>query len=550
MRKATTTVVLAMAILGACAPVARAQIYTVMNHEDSGVNGDGSLRGELKAANEHEGPDTIVFTPGLTGTITLSGSGLQIEDEVDIEGPEPGQLTVAQSSAQRVIHISPTAPGAVTIAGLHIADGTAPSSGTLAGIGGDIVNGDSLGAADLTLIDDLISDGAAAEFGGGIASYGPLTLRSTTVSGNHSGYYGGGIETLNGFTIQNSTISGNSAPFAAGLYAQAIANENALLESSTISRNSGAEAAVLRGFEAGRIAVRGSTFAANEGRGVEFATTETASTVVVGSTIADNDSPLEGGGMTVWSGGEFTSATSLEDTIVAANTGGASPDISGTVGAAFSLIGSPAGATLTETVPSSDLIGIDPRLGPLADNGGPTETMALPPTSPAVDKGSAFGLSIDQRGDPRPVLYPGVSVSAAPGADGADIGAYELQAPAPVSAPPSSLPPPAVTPRAPRVRVNCPKSAKPSGCKFSLQVFSAKPPKPKGKGTRGRAGKPVAESAVAKVKLALGKSALVTLRPKPKFATRLDAVRSLLVREVETVKGRTRTSYRRLKVVG
>jgi YVTN family beta-propeller protein len=100
-----------------------------------------------------------------------------------------------------------------------------------------------------------------------------------------------------------------------------------------------------------------------------------------------------------------------------------------------------------------------------------------------------------------------------------------------------------------RVRVGCPKSAKPGGCKFELQVFSAKPHKQRGKGTRGRLGKPVAESAVAQVRVDPGKSALVTLKPKPKFATRLGTAEKVLVREIELINGKTRTSYRRLKVV-
>jgi hypothetical protein len=67
---------------------------------------------------------------------------------------------------------------------------------------------------------------------------------------------------------------------------------------------------------------------------------------------------------------------------------------------------------------------------------------------------------------------------------------------------------------------------------------------------KGKAEKPTPESAVAKVKLNAGHSVLVTLKPKPKFAARLAAATKLLVREVETVKGGTHTTYRRLKVVG
>ena len=57
--------------------------------------------------------------------------------------------------------------------------------------------------------------------------------------------------------------------------------------------------------------------------------------------------------------------------------------------------------------------------------------MAITATSPAVNRG-AGALAADQRGQPRPVAYPGVPFSAAAGANGADIGAFELQAPPPV----------------------------------------------------------------------------------------------------------------------
>ena len=122
----------------------------------------------------------------------------------------------------------------------------------------------------------------------------------------------------------------------------------------------------------------------------------------------------------------------IEDTIVAGNSadsGGA--DLDGPIEAVFSLIGSPSGATLTQPVAGSNLIGVDPQLGPLGDNGGPTQTMAITATSPAVNKGAGV-LAADQRGQPRPVAYPGVPFSAAAGANGADIGAFELQAPPPV----------------------------------------------------------------------------------------------------------------------
>lgn len=78
----------------------------------------------------------------------------------------------------------------------------------------------------------------------------------------------------------------------------------------------------------------------------------------------------------------------------------------------------------TGTIAGSPLTA-DPLLGPLQDNGGPTQTMAPMPGSPAIDAGNSSGLSTDQRGDPRPVDFSGVPNAA--GGDGADIGALEVQ---------------------------------------------------------------------------------------------------------------------------
>jgi len=78
------------------------------------------------------------------------------------------------------------------------------------------------------------------------------------------------------------------------------------------------------------------------------------------------------------------------------------------------------GGTVTGTALTTN-----PLLGPLADNGGPTLTMAPGTGSPAIDAGSAAGLKTDQRGLPRPsniLEVPNVG-------DGADIGAVELQGP-------------------------------------------------------------------------------------------------------------------------
>jgi len=105
------------------------------------------------------------------------------------------------------------------------------------------------------------------------------------------------------------------------------------------------------------------------------------------------------------------------------------PDIAGSVNSeGYNLIQSTSGATINETLNAgTNITGQSPQLNLLADNGGSTQTHSLQCTSPAIDKGKAFGLTTDQRGGTRPFdLADGVYPNA-PGGDGSDIGAYETQ---------------------------------------------------------------------------------------------------------------------------
>jgi hypothetical protein len=546
-RSAGLLVGVLLALILALPALAQAQTFTITNLENSGA---GSLREAVKEANAAAGVDTIDFAPELTGTISLSGTGLTITDAVDIVGPGAGALTIQQLTVEhRVFKIELATPGPVTISGLGLTGGSTP------GRGGDV--DDVGGTQPLTIEDCLITDGASEEIGGGIYSESPLRLLGSTVSGNRSQYQGAGLSLNAGFTLIGSTISGNisGARDTGGMTGDVDQMETGLIEDSTISGNQNrALELVARGT--GRIVVRDSTVADNVGGVGELATFGSGSFAFVGDTIADNDTVNSGPGIYIEPEGGNPTAATFEDTLLSANTKStAEPEIEGPFSAAFSLIGDALGGLeLTEVLPGSNLLGVDPQLGPLADNGGPTQTMALPVTSPAVNSGAAFGLPTDQRDDPRPVAYPGISASSAPGSDSSDIGAYELQAPSVSTtqgAPPSTPPPPAGALPAegsPRVRVSCPKSAGHGGCRFALQVVAARPRRAGGRGRRAKP--PVPESAVARVKLGAGRSALVTLTPKPRFRARLDAAKSLLLREVETAGGRTHSAYRRLKVLG
>ena len=128
-------------------------------------------------------------------------------------------------------------------------------------------------------------------------------------------------------------------------------------------------------------------------------------------------------------------SVTLENTIIAGNTAangtgdttGAptpGPNVDGAVTSnGHNLLGIATEATgFTGT---GDQTGANPMLAALADNGGPTQTMALSPGSPAIDAGVAAGASFDQRGQPRTFDDPGVANAAT--SDGTDIGAFERQ---------------------------------------------------------------------------------------------------------------------------
>jgi hypothetical protein len=91
--------------------------------------------------------------------------------------------------------------------------------------------------------------------------------------------------------------------------------------------------------------------------------------------------------------------------------------------ASFSSLGSTSGSGITPD--ATDLVGKDPLLGPLQNNGGPTDTMLPADSSPVIDAGKAFALAKDQRGDTRPTDLSGFPNAA--GGDGTDIGSVEVQ---------------------------------------------------------------------------------------------------------------------------
>jgi len=127
-------------------------------------------------------------------------------------------------------------------------------------------------------------------------------------------------------------------------------------------------------------------------------------------------------------GGGLDGNADAAGSIFAANTAAASSaDVSGTINSFdYNLIQSSSGLNIIGAT-AHVIIGQDPLLGPLADNGGFGRTMALGVGSPAIDKGKSFGIATDQRGAPRAFDFN--SVANAGDGDGRDIGAFEFGLP-------------------------------------------------------------------------------------------------------------------------
>jgi YVTN family beta-propeller protein len=99
----------------------------------------------------------------------------------------------------------------------------------------------------------------------------------------------------------------------------------------------------------------------------------------------------------------------------------------------------------------------------------------------------------------------------------------------------------AVEVKYPGVKVKCPKKAGAKGCVFKLKAVQKK--------GKGKKQKLTAQSAVAKVKVKAGKSAIVSLKPKSKFAQKLATAAKALVEQTVTKNGKTTTKVSKLKIV-
>ena len=442
-----------------CAVSAQATTFTVMSGADGGGACPGAsctLRQAIATANPG---DTINFTPGLS-TITLTSDHLLVDKDLTIAGPGASTLTVQRSSAAgtpqfRIFYLG-SGSFPVTISGLTLANGDTTSGMAVGGDAGGAILCATFG--NVTIAGCTIT-GNLASGGGGIfksGAGGTMTVRNCTITGNTAISSGGGLTnsgsgnfgTLN---VISSTISGNTAKSGGAMFNTGVA----VLTGSTVSGNmavapngsqNGSTGGGLFNSGFGRMDVTNCTVTGNQANDLSFAGAvggglynSSSGTMNLSNSTITNNSVTTAIAQLNDGGGVYTefNAVACKSTIIAGNTAGRNgPDFFGSMNSqGYNLLGNNANTTVSPM--TGDQIGtpgapINPLLGPLQDNGGPTLTRAPLTGSPAIDGGTSAALGGPLTSDQRGVGYrrtvDDAGVPNASGGNGTDIGAMELGA--------------------------------------------------------------------------------------------------------------------------
>ena len=399
------------------AVISSAQPIEVTNLDDAGA---GSLRQAIIDANTNPGADEIVFQDGLSGTITLSTGEMEITDALAITGPSDNLVTIDANDASRIFTIDDENDAEdfeVSISNLAF---------TRANVGGD--TGGAIYNNEALTVSSCSFTGGAAQYGAGIYNLGVLTAVSNSVfSGNTANADGAAIYNASEGTV--GSISGSVFNNNGGVFGGAIYTNNTIqsIEDCTFSENTGFFGGAVTN-SAGTIEnISGSTFTQNTATAGGGAVLSLGTTVITNSTFSGNTTDGSGGALYNMGGSLILSFVTAAGNSAGGSGSGVYGDAETDIYIRNSIVAfNPGGSCDAPNIIDSggnysddDTCGFigdesEIELGPLADNGGPTETIALlggDPLDGATedcdaldDEGSPTGVSIgvDQRYFPRP----------------------------------------------------------------------------------------------------------------------------------------------------
>ena len=414
-------------------------VVSTTSDENDGNYGFGhlSLREAIELANEFPADNAITFDPTLFAaaqTITLTGGQMELSGgDVTISAPAAG-LTVDANNSSRVFQIDSGA--AATLTGLTLVNGTTGGDGgailnhggtltlanssldgaTSSGNGGALANENG---GEATISNSQIEQNSASGNGGGIYNDATSTL---TVSGStfavnvNGGGQGAGIDSAGAATLLNSVVDDGLQ--VAGGSLTAVNTTIATLDAyNNVIDGTGIE------MSAGSLTLTDSTVNAG-GTGINISA---GSATLTNSTVsgAGTGIYLSGGSATLTDSTVAKGGTGIDNsggTVALANTivGQNASDVIGAVTANYSLIGDTTGATIGG---ANNVLNENPNLGPLANNGGPTQTFAFAAASPAIGAGSV-ALAVDPNGNPLTTDQRGAPFARVSGGQ-VDIGAFE-----------------------------------------------------------------------------------------------------------------------------
>jgi len=411
-------------------------------------------------------PDALVGPIGLpwiSSTITLNGNGSTIQrgnnapDFRVMAVGNQGNLTLNNTTVRNgyldITYSQYSNYGEKAGAGILIQGQMTINDSTIAdnrvdsyypAEGGGIYVGGTLTISGSTIRDNWVSGDRNGGFGGGIGGHGSLTIINSLVSGNTaSDMYsasGGGVHTNGPLTIIDSTFLDNEAaayyPSGAGLNASGVTtiNGSTFKGNSTINYYSEYQPSDSNGGairNRGNMTITNSTLSGNgaiSGGGIA----NYGDLTLTNTTVADNSS----GVYATCFNGFGNSITRLQRSILSGNGGEearrlAQSGCTATVNAnSHNLFGLNGNAGVSGFTPgATDIVptvGLNAILSPLANNGGPTQTHALPAGSPALDRAPNSSCTaapvngLDQRGQPRNQNGSGSASS-----NECDVGAFE-----------------------------------------------------------------------------------------------------------------------------